>query len=425
MNQPAQTVPRDYLPACEAISILDIRPQTLYAYVSRGWIRSITQPGRKDRLYLREDIEKMRSRSLARSGHGVVAASAMYWGEPIIPTSITEITPGGPRYRGRSAVQLAHCGATFENVAELLWTGLWEDEPLRWRGASQPEAVRKLARSIVPPRSNDQLMEMFALLTLELGMARGSVANRVRGGATFDAAREIIRTFTGCFGYISSHRRFYPMLNGQSVADGLLHSLALEESEENQAALQAMLILCADHELSSGAFAARVAASSGAALHSCIASAICTSSGVHIGRLYDGVEQFLAGAPTRATLVRRARQRQERGSSVPGFGHPIYRNGDPRGLLLIELAKQRKSQSKQLEAIYGFIEDAKTKLGLYPRHELGVMTLFIAMGLPENSAGALFTLARTAGWVAHVQEQRQSGLLLRPRAKFVGQEFVS
>ncbi|RZJ10182.1 MAG: citrate synthase, partial [Haliea sp.] len=70
-----------------------MRPQTLYAYVSRGWIRSVAQPGQKDKLYSRDDVDRVSKRSAARSGHGAVAASAMNWGEPILPTSITEITP--------------------------------------------------------------------------------------------------------------------------------------------------------------------------------------------------------------------------------------------------------------------------------------------------------------------------------------------
>jgi citrate synthase len=419
VNQIAATNSRDYVPAAEALRMLEIRHQTLYAYVSRGWIRSTRQPGRNDRLYLREDIERMRTRARARSGHGAVAASAMNWGEPIIPTSITEIKQDGPWYRGRPAVQLARSSASFEAVAELLWSGLWHEEPLRWSVAPLPADVRALAGSITRLRSNDQLLEIFALFILKLGVSRGSIADRVRSGRTLDAAREIIQALTGCFGYISARARFVVLRNGQSVVEGLLRSLALADTGENREALQAMLILFADHELSPGAFAARVAASAGATVHSCVASAICTSSGVHIGRLYDRVEEFLAGAPTKAALLRRARECQERGTAVPGFGHPLYPRGDPRALFLLELAQRRARQTKRMESVFGFVNDAQTKLGLFPRHELAAVTLAIAMGMPARSAGALFTLSRTAGWVAHVQEQRLSGTLLRPRARFV------
>lgn len=412
---------KDFLDAKQAMEILDIRQQTLYAYVSRGWIRSITQSGRANHLYLREDIEKMRARSQARSGHGVVAASAMNWGEPIIPTSITEITPEGPRYRGRLAIQLARSRVSYETVSELLWTGVWHDEPIRWHAKLEAPMLQSLRNSVIAPETNDQLMETFALFALQLGVPYGSVADRVRSGRTLEAAREIIRALTGCFGYISKTRSFYSMASGQSIVAGLINALDLPQTEENWEALEALLVLFADHELSPGAFAARVAASSGASLNSCIASAICTSSGVQIGRLYDRVEEFLARASSKSILLRRAEQLQERGNVVPGFVHPMYPNGDPRGRYLLELVKRRKVQSKRLEAIYGFIDDVEAKLGIHPRHELAVMTVAVAVGLPEHCAGALFSLARTAGYVAHVQEQRLSGQLLRPRAKFIGQ----
>lgn len=414
---PAPSQHGDFLSAQEAIRLLEVRPQTLYAYVSRGWIRKLRQEGRKDRLYLREDVERVRARSRARSGHGAVAASAMHWGEPIIPTAITQITPEGPRYRGRLAVQLARDGTSFEAVAELLWSGFLYDDLLRWPVIALPADVRRLIQSTL--RSNDQLFEILAFVTLKLGISRGGIAERVRSGRPVDAARQIIQVLVGCFAYLSRQHRFLPMRNGQSIVEGLLRSLDVAVTAENREAMEAMLVLFADHELSPGAFAARVAASSGATLHSCIACAICTSSGVQVGRIYGRVQEFLAGAPSKAVLLRRAQEFQERGSAVPGFVHPVYPKGDPRGLFLLDLAKRRSRQSRRLEAIYGFVDDAREKLGIYPRHEIAAVALAIAMGIPAHSAAAVFMLARTAGWVAHVMEQRLSQGLLRPRAKFV------
>lgn len=419
MKRNTDDMHKDFLTAKQAMEFLDIRKQTLYAYVSRGLIRSMTQSGRANHLYLREDIEKMRARSQARSAHGVVAASAMNWGEPIIPTSITEITPEGPCYHGRLAIELARSRIPYETVAELLWTGVWHEETIRWDARPEALSLHNLRNAIIAPETNDQLMETFALFVLQLGMPHGSFAERVRSSRTLEAAREIMRALTGCFGYISKNRKFYSMESGQPLIDGLMNALEVPNTDENWEALEALMVLFADHELSPGAFAARVAASSGANLNSCLASALCTTSGMQIGRLYDRVEEFLDRASSKSILVRRAEQLHERGSVVPGFVHPMYPNGDPRGRYLLDLVKRRKVQSKRLEAIYGFIDDVEKKLGIHPRHELAVMTVAIAIGLPEHCSGALFSLARTAGYVAHVQEQRLSGLLLRPRAKFI------
>lgn len=410
--------PSDYLLAKDALQLLNVRKQTLYAYVSRGWIRSVTQPGHRHRLYLREDLERVRSRSQARSGHGAVAASAMNWGEPIIPTSITEITSQGPRYRGRSALQLARSGASFETVAELLWTGIWHDHRVVWPLATVAGATgRQVGR--LPLRSTDQVLEQFALTTLQLGIQRGSVTDRVFGGRTIDAARQIIQTLTGSLGVTSTTRRYAPPRKGDDTATSVLRALGIRETPECHDAIRTMLVLFADHELTPAALAARVTASSGASLHSCIASAMCASSGVRVGRVYDYVEQFLQSASTTSNLMARARQLHQRNNAIPGFNHPLYPRGDPRGLMLLDVARRLPHQSRRLDAIDRFISEIGATFGLHPRHELGMATLGIALRMPPLSVGALFVIARIAGWVAHIQEQRLSGMLLRPRAKYV------
>ena len=419
MNDTAKPAHKDYVSAREALQRLDIRLQTLYSYVSRGWIRSFKQPGRMDRLYLTEDIERVRARSQARAGHGAVAASAMQLGEPIIATSITEITPEGPCYLGRPSLELARARMSFEAVAELLWAGLWHDAPLCWDIVPIPAELRRLTGSIGPIATPDQLIEVFALITLTLGLIRGGVAERVRKGQSLEAARQIIQTLAGCFGYISAQRRFVPLKPGEHVSGGLLRALTAKPTEENREALEAILVLLADHELAPGAFAARVAASSGATLHGCLASAMCANSGVRVGRMYDQIEDFLAGTDNSAELLRRTGQAQRRGQTVPGFSHALYPKGDPRGTFLLDLARRRTRPSRRLAAVCSFADAAIAELGLHPRVELAVVALCMEMGLPARSGGAVFTLARSAGWVAHVLEQRLSASLLRPRAKFV------
>ncbi len=410
-----------YATAAEAMEILGVRRQTLYAYVSRGWIGSIPQPGRKNRLYSRADLQRVQSRSQARAGHGAVAAAAMNWGEPIIPTSITEITPEGPRYRGRLAVDLARMRASFESVAELLWTGMWDDMTAPQWPVTKPWAeLNQLTNSLASLQGSDQILEVFALVTLQLGVCRGSIAERVRSGRTLDAGRQIIQTLVGCFGLATARKRYVPMQSGQTVTQGLMQALSVETSSENHEAIESMLTLLADHELSPGTLSARVSASSGSTLHSCIASAICASSGVEVGRLYARVYEFLAGESTKFALLKRAMELRERGAAVPGFVHPLYRDGDPRAKYLLEIVHRRGKQTRQLAAAYDFVQEMAQQHNLFPRHEIAVVMLTQAMGLPKQIPGALFVLARTAGWLAHVQEQRLSGTLMRPRARFVG-----
>ena len=410
---------RDYTSAAEAMAMLKVRPQTLYAYVSRGWIRSISQKGLKEKLYLRDDVERVGQRSAARSGHGAVAASAMNWGEPIFPTSITEITSAGPRYRGHLAADLVGAGTSFEAVAQLLWTGKRVDASVAWPVHKPSAELVRLMRSLTVVQASDNVLEAFALVVLLLGVRRGSVAERLMQAQTLPAACEIIQTVAGCCGFVGTAQAFRPMRRGESIVDGLMHALALPAVEANREALRAILILMADHELSPGTLSARVVASAGGSLHSCLAAAMCATSGVEVGRMYDRVEDFLGQPHTATELLKRAQKLHSQGLSVPGFGHPLYPHGDPRAAQLLALARAYPGQTRGLRAIFRFIDAVGVRTGLLPRQELAVVVLARAMALPRKASAALFALGRLAGWVAHVQEQRTAGNLLRPRAKFV------
>lgn len=403
-----------------ALKLLDIKAQTLYAYVSRGLIRSVRKPGGgKVSLYSRDDVEKVKARADARTGHGVAASTAMRWGEPIIPTAITEITFDGHRYRGYKAVDLARTGASFEAVANLLWTGLWLDDTKHWRTIPLPPTL-SLAMGRLPVEVGAEgLMEVFILITLHLGLSRGTTTERLLSASPVEAARQIIQGMVGCMGLLGSRKTFVPMNENESVSAALLRILEVESNEENLRGMEAILVLMADHELTTSTFAARVAASAGALLHGCVTAALATNAGIEIGRLYDRVEAFIPPRLDATALLKSARAYQERGGTPPGFNHPIYPRGDPRAKYLLELAAARARRPARLEHLLGFLSQARGSMQLQPRVEMGVFALSIAMKLPPHACGGLFTIARTSGWVAHVLEQRTAGFLLRPRAKYM------
>ncbi|APW40969.1 citrate synthase [Rhodoferax koreense] len=400
------------------MQLLNVRQQTLYAYVSRGWIRSVPQKGQKSHLYLRDDIARVGMRSAARAGHGAVAAAAMNWGEPIFPTSITEITPQGPRYRGHLAADLARSTASFETVAELLWSGVLHERP-PWPVQPPGAELLGLTETLGALQARDNILETFALVVLMLGMRRGPVAERLQQGRTLPAAREIMQAVVASCGFLGPARRYRPMQAGEDIVEGLIAALGMSSTDENRAALRHILILMADHELPPGTLGARVVASAGGTLHSCLASALCATSGVEVGRMYERVEAFLGRPQTRTVLLNRALRLHAQGQSVPGFDHPLYPQGDPRAAQLLALARARGQQTRELRSIFRFLEDIHASTGLLPRQEFALVVLARAMELPPQAPAALFALGRIAGWVAHVQEQRASGTLLRPRAKFV------
>lgn len=412
--------PDPYIPRSQALAILGIKPQTLYAYVSRGWIRSVRKPGGgKVSLYAREDVDNVRARSTARMGHGVAAAGAMRWGEPIIPTAITEITAQGPRYRGRGAVDLARSGASFESVAELLWSGMLFEETLRWRVAKVPKELVPFTRLMSSFDPDEHLIDTFALVTLHLGMSRGTVPERIGTASPSEAARQLIQMLVGCMGLLGPTRSFEPMDEGESISGALLRVLGAAPTADNRRSMESILVLLADHELTSSTFAARVAASAGALLHECVAAAIATNSGLEMGRLYHRIEAWLMPSGNAGQMLQRVGNIQEQGGSPSGFNHPIYPKGDPRADYLLSLASSHSRKPQKLKNLLEFLEQGRVRMLLHPRVEMGVIAACQAMRLPTRAPGGLFTIARTAGWVAHVLEQRTAGFLLRPRARFV------
>jgi citrate synthase len=412
---PADPHPQ-YLTARETIQLLDVKLQTLYAYVSRGLIRSASQPGRKDRMYLREDVERVHARALARAGHGPVAADAMNHGHAIIPTAITEITPQGPRYRGMLANDLARQGVPFEAVAQLLWTGDWDPAAAAWPVPPAPDAFVQVVDTFGESPERNPLLEVFALAILHLGVHRRAEA---REEVIYEEARQVIAYLVGCCGLASRRQRYVPLRPAERIAEGLLRVLGGEETADNAAIVAALLAMLADHELSPGTLSVRVAASGGATLHGCIASALCASSGLNVAHVFDDVYDFLSGAQGRAAWLRHAVQRHALGKPIPGFSHPIYPKGDPRGVMLLEFIRARRP-TPQLLAVCEYIEEVQRLTGLHARHELPMVALTRALGLPRGAPSAIFLVSRTAGWVAHIQEQRDSRQLMRPRAHFVG-----
>jgi len=410
----------EYMSGAEAVAFLGVKRQTLYTYVSRGAVQSMPTPQGHRHLYLRADLEKLRSRPRARFPLGALAASAMYAGDPIISTSITGITSAGPSYRGRPAAELASAGLPFENVAEFLWTGeLLDNEPVVWNREALPAQVRRLAVALGRSRANPPIAHIFSLFALSIGNAHGSPSERLRSSSTVLAARQLIQAFAGCFGYLSSRHAYLPSGSAESIASTVLRASGLASSDEKLRLLNGLMVLLADHELSPATFSARIAASSGAHLHACLVSAIQTSSGRKIAEIYDRTEDFLRGAHSKADLMRRVRDLQALGRVPPGFNQPIYPRGDPRALYIFDLMRRVNRPSRQLDMVLSFVAEAQNKFNLKPRAEFAVVALAHALGFPRRAPAGLYILSRVAGWVAHVIEQRLSSALLRPRAKFV------
>jgi citrate synthase len=392
------------LSAKEAAKLLGVKAQTLYAYASRGLLRRVGDG--KRRRYLSEDVERLRTRQRARSGHGAVAAAALSFGDPVLDSSITAIDERGPLYRGRPAVELAKHGASFESVAELLWSGELPGEPSVWRAFQAP------ARSWGPARTSleDLLLALPALV--QLAPERHSRARE----SELSLARQLVPSLAWLLVPPAARRE------SSSVAE-LLSGAAKAPRKAARPALDVALVLLADHELNASSFAARVAASTDAHLLACMMAALATLSGPRHGGACDRVEALLEEAATLPRPLDVIEKRARRGDAMTGFGHPLYPAGDPRAQLLLEEARALSRRSaglrKRLEPLFSLAQ-AMQRQGLPATVDFGLVALTRALEMPPGSAALLFALGRSAGWVAHVLEQRASGAVLRPRARYLG-----
>jgi citrate synthase len=381
----------DWLDAEQVLERLGIRPQTLYAYVSRGRIEAAAHPHDPRRsLYRASDVAALAQKKARGRRAADVAAEAIAWGEPVLPSAITTVAGGRLWYRGRDAVELAEQGLTLENVGRLL------------RGGHG--AALKSSRRPEPPVADSARGRLFLTLAARAGReppARGRAPLALAMEAA-DLLEAVVDAATGPFpgfwaGEGPAHARF-------AAAWGL--------NAAGADLVRRTLVLLADHELNASTFAARVAASTGASLSAACLAGLSALSGPLHGGMAARVEAFVEEVERR-DANHAVSARLARGASMPGFDHPLYPDGDPRAAALLAAF-----EAPPLLADLRTVTEAAT--GLAPNIDFALVTLARTLKLPPDAPFILFATARSAGWAAHAIEQLQTGRLIRPRARYVG-----
>jgi len=393
----------EWLSSKEAARRLGVSAATLYAYVSRGLLRSEGTNGQRERRYRADDVTQLkRRRDVGRKAESI-AANALDFGTPVLESSLTLIENGRLFYRGQDATRLAR-NSSLEQVAQLLWD--CDDRPFGAKNLPPLSAALRsawLAAAALPP--------VDSCLVLLPAAARWDHPSWVEDRAAMLATgARILRLLTAA-------------VTGQPLSDEPVHeqvAAAWRIPAEQKPLIRAALVLSADHEFNASAFAARVVASTGANLYaSTIAGLVAINGPRHGGLTRDVARLFIDLKETGdidAELTRRVDDRIH----IPGFGHQLYPDGDVRAVALFAMMRDLVPASPELAFAERVAHAVEHRIDRKPNVDFATVTLERVLGLPKDSALALFLLGRTVGWIAHALEQASHGTLIRPRARYIG-----
>ena len=375
-----------WITADEALALLGTKPQTLYANVSRGRIRARPDPADTRRsLYQLDDVKRLAERHAGRRQSAAVAAEAIRWGDPVLPTAISTIVNERLFYRGQDAVRLAET-ATLEEVAALLW---------------ETETVTVEAR-----RATEGAVS-------RMGAAFAGLAARVVTDLPALRRKPFILRMEAADVLSTVAAGLAPSPKSSPEALPLHERLAIGWQRPDAAEpIRKTLVLAAEHELNVSAFAARVTASSGAALSAATLSGLAALTGPRHGGAWMSVGRLVQ--QTETIGVREAiRGMLSSEGVVRAFGHQLYPHGDPRAKAIMA--------SFDAPPLYGALAEAgEDLLGEPINIDFALAALADTFKLPEDAPLVIFALARTTGWLAHAMEQVEAGHLIRPRARYSG-----
>ena len=392
------------LSAAEAAQALGVSRATLYAYVSRGLLRSEARAGSRARAYRAEDVAALLRRREQRRDPTQAAEGALHWGAPVLCSSLALISEGRLYYRGVDALTLAE-EASLEEVASLLWRGD--------RRLPVPDAVpepspalasaRRLAAGLPP-------LEGYQVALAALSAEDAAAWDLSPDGIQRSGAR-ILRLLAALA--VGGEPSLRP------VAEVLQRAFA-PRARDARRLLEGALVLWADHELNVSTFTARCIASALAPPHAVVCGALSALRGVRHGGATEQVAALFDETAEPARARRVLEDRLRRGERLPGFGHPLYPEGDPRAAWLLERLAQARPRAREHALAAALARAAFELVERRPNVDFALVALCRALGLPRRAPLALVGIARSVGWIAHAIEQLEDGRLLRPRARYVG-----
>ena len=380
------------LSAPDAARLLGVSLPSLYSYVSRGLLASVSNGESRRKRYPQEDVLRLAARKNDAKRGGQTAVAAMHWGLPVLETQISQILDGRLLYRGCDATTLA-ASATLEAAASLLWDDgagdyFRQDAPALPQGLSSAPDAPPLARA---------MLAMAMTVDIAHSLQSGPALMRLLAAALLQTAPSALPLH--------------------------LQLAQAWQADPNQTdLLRAALVLLADHELNASTFAVRCVASTGASLPAALGAGLAALSGDKHGggsaAARRMLTQALAAPDARDARAAIGKYYAAIAPEFAGFGHPLYPGGDPRAAYLLGILSTMGHP--QLDAILAVCTAAGELLDARPNADLALAAMELAFDWPEGAGMSVFALARSAGWIAHAAEQAASAALIRPRARYIG-----
>lgn len=388
-----------YLSAREAAAELAVSPATLYAYVSRGLIRSEPSIDSRAHRYRAEDVRALKDRRVPSAEPR--AFRSFDADLPVMDTAISTITEEGPVYRGVDCVALAET-ASLEHAATLLWDATSIDPFAPDNMPVMSETMQAVARAA---RDAGPIERAIAVLALAADADPRAFTRAAEGRALVGG--RIMRLVVAA------------MLGREPSAVPLHLQLANAWAPGRKDAgdlLRRALVLLADHELNASTFTVRCAASTGLSLYDAVIAGLVALKGPRHGGAGVLASQ-LARNLEQGDVAEKVRERVALGELFPGFGHGVYRRGDPRALALLDRLARAGADKRFTAEIPDAIAEAA---GVFANIDYALAVLMRTLDLPGAHELVLFSISRTAGWIAHASEQLRNGNIIRPRARYTG-----